>query len=131
MATITKTRSKLRQFGAAPFGNTSTLYFQVKTNASGALIDSDSIAAIASGDKLDLGPLPAGMSLDDVTVTISTVMTASVTTIALPTRSTCARMPGSSGSNEKIFEAQAREPTAASAAISACVAGLITTISAR
>lgn len=79
MATITKTRSKLRQFGAAPFGNTSTLYYQIKTNASGALIDSNSIAAIASGDKLDLGPLPAGMSLDDVTVTISTVMTASVT----------------------------------------------------
>ena len=80
MATITKNRSKLRQFGGfTPYGNLSVLPFQVKTNAAGALIDADSTDAIASGDKLDLGPLPAGASLDEVIVTVSTPMTASVT----------------------------------------------------
>lgn len=79
MATITKNRSKLRQFGSAPYGNLSILNYQIKTNASGALLDSNSTAAIASGDKLDLGPLPEGMSLDEAIVTVSTAMTASVT----------------------------------------------------
>lgn len=68
MATITKNRSKLRQFGSAPYGNLSILNYQIKTNASGALLDSNSTAAIASGDKLDLGPLPEGMSLDEARI---------------------------------------------------------------
>ena len=79
MATITKSRAKLRQFGATPYGNLSSLPFRVTTNASGAVSDSDSTSAVASGDKIDLGPLPAGMTLYDAVATISTAWTASVT----------------------------------------------------
>lgn len=80
MATITKNRSKLRQFGGfTPYGNLSLLPFVVRTSAAGALIDSDSTAAIASGDKLDLGPLPEGFRLSDSIVTVTTGLSASVT----------------------------------------------------
>lgn len=80
MATITKSRAGLYQFGGlSPFGNLTILSFLAATNSAGALINSDSTAAIASGDKLDLGPLPAGMCLSDVIATVSTAMTADVT----------------------------------------------------
>lgn len=80
MAKITrKTSAQLQHGGAAPYGNVTALYYQVSTNASGAVLESDSSAAVASGDVIDLGPIPAGMRLDDVLMTISTGMTASVT----------------------------------------------------
>lgn len=79
MATILKNRGGSRQFGGAPYGNLSALAFRLVTNASGAAIESNSTAAIASGDKINLGELPGGMRLDDVIATISTAMTASVT----------------------------------------------------
>ncbi|WP_425221703.1 hypothetical protein [Pseudomonas sp.] len=70
-----------RQFGGAAgaYGNTTTLAFKLKTNAAGAAENSNSGAAIASGDVVDLGPLPAGMRLDDASVLISTGMTATIT----------------------------------------------------
>lgn len=80
MAKITrKTASQPQYGGFAPYGNLTALYYQVATNATGAVIESDSTAAVASGDVIDLGPIPAGMRLDDVLMTISTGMTASVT----------------------------------------------------
>ena len=80
MAKITrKTSAQLQHGGAAPYGNVTALYYQVATNASGAVLESDSSAAVASGDVIDIGPIPAGMRLDDVLMTISTGMTASVT----------------------------------------------------
>ena len=80
MAKITrKTSAQLQHGGAAPYGNVTALYYQVATNASGAVLESDSSSAVASGDVIDLGPIPAGMRLDDVLMTISTGMTASVT----------------------------------------------------
>ena len=79
MAKITRKTAADRQFGSAPYGNLTALSYKLVTNASGAAIDSDSTAAIASGDVVDLGPIPAGLRLDDVMITVSTAMTASVT----------------------------------------------------
>ncbi|MDD2978132.1 hypothetical protein [Aquabacterium sp.] len=80
MAKITRKTASLPQYGGSvPYGNLTALYYQVSTNTSGAVIESDSTAAVASGDVIDLGPIPAGMRLDDVLMTISTGMTASVT----------------------------------------------------
>ena len=53
--------------------------YSLKTNATGAVIDSDSTAAVASGDVIDLGELPAGMRLDDAQILIKTGMTATIT----------------------------------------------------
>ena len=62
MAKITrKTSAQLQHGGAAPYGNVTALYYQVATNASGAVLESDSSAAVASGDVIDLGPIPAGI----------------------------------------------------------------------
>lgn len=79
MAKITRKTAAARQFGSAPYGNLTALYYQVATNATGAVIESDSTSAVASGDVIDLGPIPAGIRLDDVLVTVSTAMSASVT----------------------------------------------------
>ena len=80
MAKITrKTASQPQYGGFSPYGNLTALYYQVATNATGAVIESDSTAAVASGDVIDLGPIPAGIRLDDVLITVSTAMSASVT----------------------------------------------------
>lgn len=79
MATITKKRLAESQFGGAPYGNTSTLRYNLTTNASGAAVNSDTTAAIASGDKVILGILPAGTLLQDSTAIVSDAFSASVT----------------------------------------------------
>ncbi|MEG2447241.1 MAG: hypothetical protein RSA22_11750 [Acinetobacter sp.] len=80
MATIKRKTARDRQFGGfTPYGNVSTLVYLLKTNATGAVIDSDSTAAVASGDVIDLGELPEGMRLDDAQILIKTGMTATVT----------------------------------------------------
>ena len=73
-------QSRYGQFGGfSPFGNSTTLLFSLTTNATGAVIDSDSTTAVASGDVIDLGELPAGMRLDDAQILIKTGMTATIT----------------------------------------------------
>lgn len=79
MATIIRKRDPLMFGGAAPFGNLTALAFTLATNATGAVVDSNSTAAVASGDVIELGLLPGGMRLDDAQVIITTAMTASVT----------------------------------------------------
>lgn len=79
MATITRKRNPLMFGGAAPFGNLTALAFTLATTAAGAVVDSNSTAAVASGDVIELGLLPGGMRLDDAQVIITTGMTASVT----------------------------------------------------
>lgn len=79
MANITKKRLTERQFGGVPYGNTTTLHFTLETNATGAAIDSDTAAAIASGDVVRLGVLPAGTKLQDAQAIVSTAFSASVT----------------------------------------------------
>lgn len=80
MATIKKKPSGYGQFGGfSPYGNVTALAFFLATNASGAVIDSDTTVAVASGDVIDLGELPEGMRLDDAQILIKTGMTATVT----------------------------------------------------
>lgn len=79
MATITRKRNQLMFGGAAPFGNLTALSFTLATTAAGAVVDSNSTVAVASGDVIELGLLPGGMRLDDAQVIITTGMTASVT----------------------------------------------------
>lgn len=79
MATITKKPNPRTQVGATPWGNAHGLQYTLATAASGAAIGADSNAAIASGDKVRLGRIPAGSALLDSTVTVSTGFTALVT----------------------------------------------------
>ena len=80
MATIKINQFRARQFGgASPFGNLTTLPFKLETSATGAATNANSTAAIASGDKVVLGQLPAGMCLQDFLATVSTAFTAAVT----------------------------------------------------
>ncbi len=79
MATVTLKSALKRQFGNNPYGNLSVLSFALATLASGAAADSDSTAAIAAGDVIDLGPLPEGLRLDDAQIIVTTGMTATIT----------------------------------------------------
>ncbi|MDN5515676.1 MAG: hypothetical protein L0G82_10605 [Pseudomonas sp.] len=79
MPTVTLKTLNLRQFGNVPYGNVTNLVFPLTTNADGAAVNSDSAAAIASGDVIDLGPLPEGMRLDDASVFVTDGMTATIT----------------------------------------------------
>lgn len=75
-----KVKNPHRSFGATvPYGNTTTLAYELKTGATGAALNSNSTAALAIGDVVDLGPLPEGMRLDDATVLVTTGMTATIT----------------------------------------------------
>ena len=75
-----KVKNTHRSFGATvPYGNTTTLAYELKTGATGAALNSDSTEALAIGDVVDLGPLPEGMRLDDAAVLVTTGMTATVT----------------------------------------------------
>lgn len=79
MATVSLKSALERQFGNTPYGNLSVLSFALATLASGAAADSDSTAAIAVGDVIDLGPLPEGLRLDDAQIIVTTGMTATIT----------------------------------------------------
>jgi len=79
MAIITKTQNTANNLGAAPWGNLSALHFVLDTNATGAAISSNSTAAIALGDVVRLGVMPAGFKLVDSQVVVQTGMSASVT----------------------------------------------------
>jgi len=80
MPTITKTQrdANVNQ-GSTPYGNLTALRYVLETNASGAVIGSDSTAAVALGDIVRIGPLPAGLRFVDSEVIVSTGMSASVT----------------------------------------------------
>lgn len=79
MATVKLKNLGLRQFGNVPYGNVTNLLFSLATNAAGAAINSDTAAAVGSGDVVDLGPLPEGMRLDDASVFVVVGMTATIT----------------------------------------------------
>lgn len=80
MAIITVQQYQKRQFGGAPpYGNLTSLAFALLTNSIGAAENSNSQAAIASGDVVVIGDLPSGMRLEDASLIIKTGMTASVT----------------------------------------------------
>ena len=79
MATITQKFNPRLNVGATPWGNTHGLKYTLETNAAGAVVHSNSAAAIAIGDKVRIGVIPAGTSLLDSLVILSVAMTASVT----------------------------------------------------
>lgn len=80
MATITKNRYQDSQnFGQTPYGNLTTLEYNVRTAATGAVVGSDSTAAVASGDVIRIGVLPAGFRLHDSLTIVNDAFTASVT----------------------------------------------------
>lgn len=79
MATITKKFDPNLRVGSTPWGNTRGLKYTLETNSSGAVIGADSTAAVASGDKVRIGVIPAGTSLLDSLAILSVAMTASVT----------------------------------------------------
>ncbi len=80
MATVTKNTKDLSvSLGSTPWGNLSALNYRVQTNSAGAVLGSDSAAALASADKVRIGILPAGFKFVDSQVVISDAFTASVT----------------------------------------------------
>lgn len=80
MATVTKTNAKkLRQFGGTPYGNAWKDVFTFETNTSGVFVDSDQTTAVANGDVVRLGVLPAGLQLHDSLSIISDAFTATTT----------------------------------------------------
>ena len=79
MTTITQPQSAHNNLGATPYGNLTALHFVLETNAAGAAINSNSTAAIAVGDVVRLGVLPAGFKLTDSQVVVQTGLTAAVT----------------------------------------------------
>lgn len=80
MATITRKNLGAHKLPTtAPYGTATTLHYQVATDATGAVVSADSTAAVASGDVVRLGILPAGMRLDDAKTLVSTGWTATIT----------------------------------------------------
>ena len=79
MAKINLSQSIHNNLGSTPYGNLTALHFVLETNSSGAAINSNSTSAIAIGDVVVLGTLPAGFKLLDSQVVVKTAMTASVT----------------------------------------------------
>lgn len=78
MANIVLKRNGM-QHGGSPYGNHSSFAFQVKTNATGVVLDGNSATAPKVNDVIVLGLLPNGFRLDDAQVFVTTPMTASVT----------------------------------------------------
>lgn len=80
MATITKTDKDAKvRLGSTPWGNLTALRYVLETNASGAVVGSDSSAAVASGDTVRVGVLPAGFRLVDSEIIVNTGLTATIT----------------------------------------------------
>ncbi len=79
MATITKKVNPRVNVGATPWGNAHGLQYTLQTASNGGAFAADTGAAIASGDKVRLGVIPAGSTLLDSVVTVSTGFTALVT----------------------------------------------------
>ncbi|WP_313561486.1 hypothetical protein [Diaphorobacter nitroreducens] len=63
MATITKKSNPRINVGATPWGNAHGLQYTLQTASNGGAFGADTGAAIASGDKVRLGVIPAGSTL--------------------------------------------------------------------
>jgi len=80
MANVNKNGvSKLRQFGGTPYGNAWVDRFVFETNATGVFVDSDQATAVANGDVVRIGMLPAGLEIHDSLAIVSTIFTAATT----------------------------------------------------
>ena len=80
MANITKNFLRdEKQSTGTPYGTATTLHYTITTNSSGAVVGSDSTSAVASGDVVRMGIIPAGMRLDDAKAIVTTGWTATMT----------------------------------------------------
>lgn len=81
MATIKTKEALVTNFFTytAPYGNTTTLGYKLKTNATGVVTGGDAATAPKAGDVIDLGGLPEGWCLADAQVLVTTGMTALTT----------------------------------------------------
>ena len=80
MATVTKDNAHNLpdpNFGGVPYGNLAAWHYNLTTNASGVLVASDQATAVASGDVVVLGKIPAGTTLIDMYAVISNAFTTS------------------------------------------------------
>jgi hypothetical protein len=79
-ATVTKKNLESKYvFAGTPYGNETRLNFNLSTNSSGVLVDSDQTTHLIVGDTIRLGIIPAGFEIHDCLVTVSAAFTASVT----------------------------------------------------
>ena len=79
MAKINLSQSIHNNLGITPYGNLTALHFVLETNAAGAVINSNSAAAVALGDVVCIGTLPAGFKLVDSQVVVQNGLTTDVT----------------------------------------------------
>lgn len=81
MATIKTNKALVTHFFTytAPYGNTTTLGYQLKTSATGVVTGGDATDAPKEADVIDLGTLPEGWCLADAQVFVTTGMTATIT----------------------------------------------------
>ena len=81
MATITKLGipDPSNQLGATPYGNLTAFRYVLETTSTGAVKGGDSTAAVASGDTVNIGILPAGFRLIDSEIVVKTGMTGTIT----------------------------------------------------
>lgn len=79
MATVTKNYIRRAISHGAPYGNAWKKRFTLQTTATGAPVDADSSAALAIGDVVRIGWLPAGIELHDCLSIVSDGFTASTT----------------------------------------------------
>lgn len=80
MGTVTKNGAKRQaKFGGTPYGNVTKLEYSFTTNSSGVMVDSDKTTAVAQGDKVRLGIIPAGTRIFDAKSIVSDAFTASAT----------------------------------------------------
>lgn len=74
-ATITCKTLSRNQLGSTPWGNTHTFHFTLATASNGGVFDASTGDAVQSGDTLRLGVLPAGCTIGDIQVVVSTGIT--------------------------------------------------------
>lgn len=80
MATITKKYIRQqRRHGGVPYGNVWRGRYNMTTNASGVLVDSDQATAVAVADVVRLGILDAGVELQNAEAIISDAFAATTT----------------------------------------------------
>lgn len=78
MSTITKF-DKAGRFGQSPYGNQTVYGYHLETDSTGAVVNADSTSAVAIGDVIVVGVIPAGFKLIDSQIIISNAFTDSAT----------------------------------------------------
>lgn len=78
-ATVTKSNISDQHILTAAYGNETRLSYNLTTNATGVLADSDHTDALQVADTIILGIIPAGFEIHDAMIIVSDAFTASTT----------------------------------------------------